>query len=136
MRMRLPLTATLLAATLSLSACGGGSGSDSGGSDKGSGTTEAPASGNEAAGGATEVKIVDFAFDPAETEVKVGDTVTFTNDDSATHTATSDKDAPKSFDTDKIKGDASAEVSFDEAGDYPYFCDIHEYMKGTIRVME
>lgn len=135
MRMRLPLAATMLAAALTLTACGGGSGSDSAASDKGSATTEVP-SGNKSAGGATEVKIADFAFDPADLDVKVGDTVTFTNSDSATHTATSDKAAPKAFDTDKIKGDASAEITFDEAGDYAYYCSIHEYMKGTIHVMK
>jgi plastocyanin len=136
MRKRLPLAATMLAAILTLSACGGGSGSGSSASEKGSDTTEAPSSGNASAGGATEVEIADFAFDPGDLDVKVGDTVTFANGDSATHTATSDKGAPKAFDTGKIKGDASAEVTFDEAGDYAYYCSIHDYMKGTIHVME
>jgi len=132
--MRLPFAATMLAAALTLTACGGGSGSD--GSDKGSDTTEAPSSGSGSGGAAAEVKIADFAFDHDEIEVSVGDTVTFANDDSATHTATSDEDAPKAFNTGKIDGDKTAEVTFDEAGDYAYYCSIHDYMKGTIRVME
>lgn len=126
MRLRITLIATLMAAAVTLTACGGGS----------SDATEATSSGKESDGAATEVKIADFAFDPEETEVKVGDTVTFTNSDSAAHTATADKDAPKAFDTKKISGDESAEVTFDEAGDYSYSCSIHDYMKGTIRVMK
>ena len=136
MRYRLPLTATLLATVLTLSACGGGGGSDGGGSDKGSDTTEAPASGSESSGGAGKVTIADFAYDPAELEVKVGDTVTFTNEDSAKHTATSSDGAPAEFDTGDIDGDGTAEITLDEAGDYEYFCSIHEYMKGTVRVLE
>lgn len=134
MRLRLPLTATLLAAALTLSACGGGGSSDSSGSEGGSATTEAPSSGGSSGGG--EVEIADFAYDPAELEAKVGDTITFTNSDSAKHTATSAKGAPAEFDTGDIDGDGTAEITVDEAGDYEYFCSIHEYMKGTIRVLE
>ena len=85
MRLRLPLTATLLAAALTLSACGGGGSSDSSGSEGGSATTEAPSSGGSSGGG--EVEIADFAYDPAELEAKVGDTITFTNSDSGANCA-------------------------------------------------
>lgn len=135
MRITRSLAALLFASSLALTACGGGSGSDSGGTDPGSPTTAAPSS-DDGGGGGTEVEIADFAFDPGEIEVKVGDTITFTNDDDATHTVTSKDGAPGDFDTGDIGGGKSAEVTVDEAGDYEYLCSIHEYMKGTIRVVE
>jgi len=90
-----------------------------------------PATGSPAA-----VSIVDFAYDPAGIEIAVGDTVTFTNEDAATHTATSEEDAPVAFDSDDLDEGATTDVTFDEPGDYPYCCSIHEYMKGNIRVPE
>lgn len=134
MRIRLPLTATLVAAALTLSACGGSS-SDGGSADDGPTTTEASESSGGGGAGGTEVEIADFAYGPADLEVKPGDTVTFTNSDDAAHTATSESDDPAEFDTGDIEGGDSAEVTFDEAGDYAYYCSIHEYMKGTVRVI-
>lgn len=133
MRYRLPIAA-VIAAALSLSACGGSSGSGSSGSDGGApATTAAPASGGSGGG---KVTIADFAFDPTETEVKVGDTVTFTNEDDAQHTATAKDGDPKTFDTKKLSKGDSKDITFDEAGDYEYYCSIHEYMTGTVHVVE
>lgn len=137
MRLRLPFAAALIVAAVTLSACGGGSGSsgsDSSGSEGGgASTTDAPASSGGSDG--AEVKIADFAFDPTEVEVKVGDMVTFTNSDDAEHTATAKEGDPKMFDTEKLgKGDSKG-ITFDEPGDYEYYCSIHEYMKGTVRVV-
>ena len=120
----------LVVAALALTSCGGGSSS---GSDSQKSPTTTTASAGAATGGA--VKIADFAFHPGQLDVKVGDTVTFTNSDSTTHTATADQGDPKAFDTGKINGDGTAKVAFDQAGEYSYHCAIHEYMKGTIRVM-
>jgi plastocyanin len=131
-----PIAAVLLAGTLALTACGGGSGSDGAGSEPGSSTSASSSSDGGGGGGAAKVDIVDFAFDPAETEAKVGDTVTFTNSDDAKHTATSTEGDPSSFDTGDIDGGKTAEITLDKVGDYKYQCSIHEYMKGTIRVME
>ena len=118
-----------------LSACG-----DSGGSDaaprSSSTTTEATTSGSSRSPGGDEVSIEGFAFDPDDLEVEAGTTVTFTNADPDEHTATADDDAPTAFDTGDIESDGTAEVTFDEPGDYSYHCSIHEYMKGTIRVIE
>ena len=135
MRKRHPLAVTLIVAALTLSACGGG-GSSEGGDRKEDPATTEPTGDKESTGGASEIEIADFAYDPGDAEVAVGETVTFTNSDSATHTATADGEGSKGFDTGEIEGDGSAEVSFDEAGDYSYYCSIHEYMTGTIRVLE
>src|SRR5687767_10833667 len=43
-----------------------------------------------AAGGEVDVAIEGFAFNPADIQASVGQTVTFTNNDSAPHTATLD----------------------------------------------
>jgi plastocyanin len=130
MRIRHPLTATLVAAALALSACGGSS-SDGGSAGGGAASTQASSD----TSGRSEVEIVDFAYGPAELEVSSGDTVTFTNSDDAAHTATSESDDPAEFDTGDIDGGDSAEVTFEEVGDYAYYCSIHDYMTGTIRVV-
>jgi plastocyanin len=93
--------------------------------------TETTAAGAEGgAGGATTVTIQNFSFgDPIE--VSVGDTVTFENADSAPHTATADEGG---FDTGNIAPGESADVTFDEAGEFTYHCNIHSSMTGTVTV--
>ena len=134
MRLRPIILAAVLTATVVLSGCGGGSGSDGSASDGGTATTTTKADGGSSSD-QKKVEIADFAFDPADLEVKVGDTVTFTNSDDATHTATAEDGDPTMFDTGDIKSGDDAGVTFDEAGDYEYECSIHDYMKGTIHVM-
>lgn len=136
MPLRPILAATTLVAALTLSACGGSSGSESSGSGGATATTtEASTASGSGGSSGSEVKIADFAFDPTDLEVTAGDAVTFTNDDDTEHTATAKAGDPKMFDTEKLgKGDAK-EITFDEPGDYEYYCSIHEYMKGTIHVV-
>ncbi len=75
------------------------------------------------------VEIKGFKFSPASLEVAVGDTVTFTNADSAPHTGTA---LDGSFDTGTLSGGQSATVTISGAGDIDYKCNIHPSMKGTI----
>jgi plastocyanin len=96
-------------------------------------TTTAAGGGGGAEAGAGTVEIVDFRFQPSPLEVDAGTTVTFTNGDETTHTATS-TDGPASFDTGEIGGGASGEVTVDEPGTYQYQCGIHPDMLGTIEV--
>ena len=83
----------------------------------------------------TAVAIVDFAFDPSTIEVGAGSTVTWTNEDGVTHTVTAGTpgSAEETFD-ESLDGGASAEVTFDEAGTFPYFCAIHTDMTGEVVV--
>ena len=98
--------------------------------DEEDGATEEAGSGDT--GGETTVSMVDFAFEPAEITVAVGDTVTWTNDGERPHTATAqDRDALQSGTVDP---GADVSQSFDEAGTYEYFCEFHEDMNGTIVV--
>lgn len=86
-------------------------------------------------GGGTAVAIVDFAFDPGTVEVAVGETVTWTNEDGVDHTVTAgvSGDPTEAFD-EAIEADGSAEVAFDEAGTFDYFCAIHPTMTGQVVV--
>ena len=88
-------------------------------------------------GNSTVVRIVANAgsnsFSPNPVEVKVGETVTWVNDDSGRHTVTS-KDGI--FDSGMIGKGQSFSFTFDKAGEYSYFCEPHPNMVGTVVVTE
>lgn len=96
------------------------------------GTTSAEGGGGAGTDGAGGVAIIDFAFNPEETAVAVGDTITWTNKDSAAHTVTSDGDGP--LDSGNLQQDATYEAAFERPGRYAYICSIHPTMKGTVEV--
>lgn len=73
-----------------------------------------------------------FAFRPDAITVPVGTTVRFTNRDEEYHTATADDGT---FDTGRIDRNQYGEVLLDLPGSYPYFCQPHPYMRGTINVV-
>jgi plastocyanin len=78
-------------------------------------------------------------YTPTEITVKKGEAVTVVNNDNAPHTATSGngpEDAGQAFDTSLIMAGASATIdtSTIEAGEYPYHCTVHPFMKGTLTI--
>jgi amicyanin len=75
------------------------------------------------------VSIAGMKFDPPTLEVAVGDTITFTNEDSAPHTATA---SDGSFDTGRLSRGQSATVTISAAGTFDYICTIHPSMKGQV----
>jgi plastocyanin len=77
-----------------------------------------------------EVDIIMFKV-PTLT-VNVGDTITWTNKDSAAHTATANDN---SFDSDRLETRDTWSFTFTESGSFAYFCKIHPSMKGTITVV-
>ena len=77
----------------------------------------------------TPVSIAGFAFAPVTVTVDVGDTVTWTNDDSTAHTATGD-----GFDTERLAPGQTASITFSTAGTFAYACAIHPQMRGTVVV--
>ena len=77
------------------------------------------------------VTIENFAFDPADLTVSVGDTITWSNKDSAAHTATADGG---SFDTGTIAAGSSKSVTFSTAGTFAYHCKIHASMTARVVV--
>lgn len=77
------------------------------------------------------VQISNFSFSPATLTVKVGDIVTWINQDSMGHSATADD---KSFDTGVLDQGKSGTSAFSKAGIYSYHCSVHPSMRGTIIV--
>ncbi len=78
-----------------------------------------------------EVGIAGFAFDPANVEVLVGDSITWTNADLAPHTATAEDGA---WDTGTLDRRGRGRITFNAPGAYTYFCAYHPHMKGTVVV--
>jgi len=82
------------------------------------------------------VLISDFLYKAEQLTVAVGTEVTFTNEDSAPHTATSGQ-SPASdgvFDTGTLKKGQSKRVKLTKAGTFAYYCAIHPFMKATVTV--
>ena len=74
---------------------------------------------------------------PANITINAGDTVEFTNSDTAAHTVTggSPADGPSGvFDSSLVMGGASYSFTFEEAGNYDYFCMVHPWMVGSVTV--
>lgn len=113
-------TAVLLALALVISACSGSSGEPA--------ATTADAGGE--AGEELEITIENFEFLGAETAA-VGDTVTITNEDAVAHTWTA---VDGEFDSGSFAEGETFEFTFEEAGEFDYFCSIHPQMEGTITV--
>ncbi len=85
--------------------------------------TTAPSSGNS-------VSIMNFSFNPKSLTVKVGTKVTWTNNDSVTHTVTADNGA---FDS-PVESGSTFSFTFTKPGTYAYHCSIHPSMTATIIV--
>jgi plastocyanin len=77
------------------------------------------------------VTIKGMKFNPPTLTIAAGDTITFTNEDGAPHTATASDGA---FDTGRLAGGESATVTVEAAGEHAYICQIHTSMKGTVTV--
>jgi len=81
------------------------------------------------------------AFDPKELTAKKGATVQVINQDTVPHTVTNGKDMSdpnkgKLFDTSFINGGESAKIDLSKVdpGEYDYFCEVHPYMTGKMKV--
>jgi plastocyanin len=93
--------------------------------------SSAAASASAAGGGAAAVSIKGFAFNPATIQAKVGENITWTNDDGVAHTVTLDDGSSKSG---NINPATTYSHAFAQAGTFTYHCEIHPQMKGTITV--
>ena len=81
------------------------------------------------------VTIKGFAFSPATLTVSKGTKVTFTNQDSATHTVTSGANRTKDGKIDEqLSGGTETTITFDTPGTFEIFCQIHSSMKMTVVV--
>lgn len=79
--------------------------------------------------GPNTVLIKNFAFDPGTLNVKVGTTVTWINEDAATHTIKSN-----TFNSSDLGQGDKFTFTFNSAGTYNYSCGIHPTMTGQIIV--
>lgn len=107
---------TLIAGAV-LAGCGGGS-------------TSSP---SLSAAGVTgnSITVKNFAFTPMTLTVKTGTTVTWTNQDSSTHTVTA---VAGVFGSGNLTTGTTFTHTFPTAGTYAYRCNIHQYMTGTVVV--
>lgn len=99
-------------------------------------TTSAPSSSAPAAAAETKtVTIKGFAYSPSTLTVTKGTKVTFTNQDSATHTVTTGANRTKDGKIDQqVTGGNDTTITFDTPGTYEIFCTFHSSMKMTVTV--
>jgi plastocyanin len=81
------------------------------------------------------------AFSPNPIQVSVGNTVTWTNNDSQPHTVASGSNGQpdNKFNSSPnfnplLNAGQTFSFTFTQAGDYPYFCMLHPNMVGTVSV--
>jgi plastocyanin len=108
-------------ATTAVAATSGGS------TESTTGSTAARATGGQT----VTVVMTNRAYDPQQVTVKVGDTVTWVNQDAPQHDVVADNGEFKSQLFDKGQ---SFSYTFTKAGTYPYHCSIHPGMTGTVIV--
>ena len=111
------------------------------------GATAEPAA--EEATAANVVTITDGAWDPGNAElayspraitVATGTTITWNNNDAVLHTVTagvsngSVGDPSGEFDSGDLLAGESCSHTFNEVGEFPYFCTPHPWMTGTVVV--
>jgi YVTN family beta-propeller protein len=103
----------------------------SGSTGASSATTSAGAPAAAQASAPNGISIANFAFGPSTLTVKAGDEVTFTNNDSVTHTSTS---ADGTWDSGPLAPGKSYKVTLSTPGTYSFHCSIHPFMTGTVVV--
>jgi plastocyanin len=84
------------------------------------------------------VPMANFVFNPKDIVIPVGATVIWVNQDGAPHTATADDG--KLFKSDLLSKGQSFKHSFDQVGEFAYYCELHgsaggQDMAGKIKVV-
>ena len=102
----------------------------------GSSSKTASTSGSSPAGSSANMIVIkNFAFSPASDTVKAGATITVKNEDQTAHTLTATGSAKGMFDTGNLgPGQTKTFTAPSKPGTYPYLCQIHNYMTGTLNV--
>lgn len=86
-----------------------------------------------AAASTKSVEAMDYKFTPATLSIAVGDTVTWTNHDTAPHNIVV-TDGPEKFTSPTLQTGQTFSHTFTQAGTYSYYCSIHPDMKATLTV--
>ncbi len=87
------------------------------------------------AGERADISISKFAFHPAHLEVKAGTVVRWTNDEKRQYHSIWFKAAGEEPSAYFFPGE-QYEKRFDQVGEFPYTCEPHPEMAGTITVVE
>lgn len=111
----------IAALTLTMASCMKNSSYPSAATTQGSGTKPPP----------NTLIISNFAFTPSDITVARGTSITWTNNDAATHSATADGGQ---WDTGSITTGTSVAKTFNTPGTFPYHCSQHPMMTGTVTV--
>ncbi|HEX3127326.1 MAG TPA: fibronectin type III domain-containing protein [Thermoanaerobaculia bacterium] len=78
-----------------------------------------------------QVTVHNFEFDPATVNIQAGDTVVWTNT-AGIHSVTSDDGT--SFSVEAKAAPWTFSHTFPAAGNFPYHCEVHSFMTGTVNV--
>lgn len=141
------LLAVVVAAAVLLAGCGGGSATSTGSSTGAAGSTTsaggsstgdgaaAKSTGTGAAplSGHVKIDISNFMYSPAVLKVKLGSTITITNEDDVEHTATSNTEGV--FNTGTLNKGQAMSFKLNKVGIFSYHCSFHAFMHGTIEVV-
>ena len=84
------------------------------------------------AGDRAVVELTDTSLRPRVVEITEGGSVVWVNHDRTTHRLVSL--APNVFETPRLGEGESFVSTFTKPGTYPYYCSIHNEMKGTVVV--
>jgi plastocyanin len=130
MNMRRILLALCAVVALAAAGCGG---SDNSSTSSGA-SSSAPASTAAAAssGGGVTIKMQNIAFDPKAVTVKVGQKVTWTNEDTVDHNVTSQ--SGETIKSDNFGKGGTFSFTPKTAGTIKYVCTIHPGMTATLTV--
>ncbi len=96
------------------------------------GSSDVAASSQPASSEEVQVRIVDFAFEPATITIKPGTTVVWTNDGPTEHTTASKQG--KVFESKILEKGDIFRYRFEKSGEFPYWCTLHPSMLGTVKV--
>lgn len=126
---QLRLLTLVVVCSLAMVACGDESGGDTT-TTAGDPTTTLGSPTTGATGDEASIVISGFAFNGPAT-ISAGTTVTVTNDDAVPHTWTSEDGA---FNSGTLAGGETFDFTFENPGEFAYFCSIHAEMTGSITV--
>ena len=105
--------------------------------DKKVADTDKSADNPESAVATNAVSIEGFAYTPANITVKKGTTVTWTNNDTAAHTVTSNDDSTAGgLDSKGLEKGETYSATFNTVGTFTYHCTFHSNMTGSVTVTE
>jgi plastocyanin len=137
-----PIAFALVAlAVIAVSGCGSSTAAATGDGPSSTGTSPATTPATTAPGSTAahlavrgQIDIVDYDFSPTTITVRAGEQVVWLNEDAVDHWVISAPGTPQPFDLGRQGSAASASRTFDTKGHYPYFCNLHNYMKGEVVV--